>query len=144
MKKSLMVALALMSILTVVYIGAVVYANTNYDGFKEIVLAAEELETQPSSWYTPEELGIISIAEKQGFPGLLSIGVPPEKDWERLQGEQPVFKYKDEFYQILPVWVDTIYIPHPVLQYKIPIGAAVGTGWILIGALIFREKRKIR
>ena len=60
------IVLLLMAISTVVYIGAVVYADSSvYSAYNDIVYAAFEYEseTPPTNWYTPEQLGIFNIME---------------------------------------------------------------------------------
>lgn len=77
-----------------------------------------ESETLPSEWYLPEELGIYEIIE-YGENGFLQI-----KGSHSLQEEQPIFKYKDKFYQVSPLWV-TLGLPEPWWTW--------GNGSILMG-----------
>ena len=58
-----------------------------------------ESQTSPSKWYLPRELGIYEIIE-YGENDFLQI-----KCVDSLQQEQPIFKYKDKFYQVSPLWI---------------------------------------
>lgn len=77
---------------------------------EKVILYAFKYEGTPSLWYTPEELNITDIKEHRNTTGstyLLAFNVPEEYA-NKLQQERPVFKYKDEFYQIFGGWV-TVY-----------------------------------
>lgn len=136
------IVMTIITVIAAIAIVGIVYANANssYNNvdYNEVVLAADELETQPPSWKTPEELGIIEIKEQQGWVQVL---VPKEKA-DQLQEEQPVFKHNDKFYQISGLWV-TPGLPESVVTPAIAgIVGVTGVGWVYVGALFLRERRK--
>lgn len=155
MKKIVKVALLLMAVLTSIYASVVAYAyaNSSYgagsngDGTEPIEYGiwksylAEKLETEPQEWNTTEELRIIfgdkmEYAETETY---LILIVDEEKalPWMR-DDEQPAVKYDDEFYRIVWLWVTP---GLPVKQWQLPIGVALGAGWVFTGALFIRERR---
>ena len=150
MKKIVKVALLLMAVLTVAYVSAVVYANAdvgfNHYSHRYVLYAAFEFEadTPPSEWYTPEQLGIYDVIE-YGENGSywLHIAVDKEKEPFPLQSANPTFLYKDEFYTVSSVWV-TPMLPGEFRQWQIPIGVALGAGWLFAGVLflLFLKGRK--
>ena len=70
-----------------------------------VVYAAYEYESValPPDWYMPDVLGICEVIE-HGEGGFLQIVVAKEAEPFQLQIEQPVLRYKDEFYQVSPLW----------------------------------------
>jgi len=92
-----------------------------------------ESETLPSEWYMPEELGIYEIIE-YGENRFLQIAVIREEEPFPLQEEQPIFKYKDKFYQVSLLWV-TLGLPEPWWTWGNG-SILMGTGMILILAWI--------
>jgi len=145
MEKVLTVILILMVILTVIYVSAVVYANTNdanaYSHRYVLYGAFEyESETPPTDWYTPEQLGIYGVTELGENGSWLHIAVDREKEPFPLQSENPIFLYKDKFYEVLPVWV-TPGLPESVKQWQIPIGGALGACWVFTGVLFLKWRK---
>jgi len=141
MKKVVKVALLLMTILTAIYAIVVVYANTNPRSLKPLYAAFEyESETPPASWYTLEQLGIVNVIENEEN-GWLHIEVDREKEPFPLQSELPIFLYQDKFYQVSPLWV-TPGLPKSVRQLQIPIGGALGAGWIFTGIRFVNGRKK--
>lgn len=139
MKKTMKLVLVSMFLLTAIYFGAVVYAIANPGEYKDVVLSARELDTQPPTWYTPEQLGITEIIEQQGW---VQVIVPKEKA-KQLQEQQPVFKYKDKFYRITGLWA-TPGLPESVKQGIVPAGVGIGAGWILVGAYIHKNRKETK
>jgi len=147
MKKMVKAILISMAILTVIYVSAVVYANTNANTnanaypHRYVLYAANEYksETPPTDWYTPEQLGIYDVIEYENG-SWLHIAVDREKEPFPLQSENPIFLYKDKFYQVSPFWT-TPGLPESVKQWQIPIGGVLGAGWILTGALFLKERK---
>lgn len=157
MKKVFTVTLLLTAILTVIYVGVVVYASANLSysvdsgGKKPIdygiwrAYFAEKLETEPQEWNTTEELGIVfgermKYAEKETYEILI---VNPEKalPWMKdIIPEPDATKYEDNFYNILFLWV-TPGLPESVKQWQIPIGGALGACWIFTGALFLKGRK---
>ena len=146
MKKVFTVTLILMAILTVIYVSAVVCANTNANAYphRYVLYGAFEYEseTPPTDWYTPEQLGIYDVIE-YGENGWLHIAVDREKEPFPLQSENPIFLYKDKFYQVSPLWV-TPGLPEGVKQWQILIGGVLGAGWVFAGALFFKRRTQKR
>ncbi|MBS7270754.1 MAG: hypothetical protein KIH10_18190, partial [Candidatus Freyarchaeota archaeon] len=90
-----------------------VYANTG--GTRtDTVYTAIINEDQPIQWFNPEDLGITKIidygAEK---PQTIHVVVPLERDPGNLTSWNPIFKYKDRFYQIISGHVDFFEGPDP-------------------------------
>jgi hypothetical protein len=145
-KRMVKAALILMAILTVIYVSAVVYANTNaYPYPHRYVLYAAfayESETPPTDWYTPEQLGIYDVIE-YGENGSywLHIAVDREKEPFPLQSENPIFLYKDKFYQVSSLWT-TPGLPEHLKQWQIPIGGALGAGWVFTGILFLKWRKR--
>jgi len=142
--KKVVKGILLMSILTMIYIGAVVYADSNSasrysaDGW---VLAADEYEGQPSSWYTPEELGMTVYREGNGW---VQVVVPYNVNCTELREQRPIFKYKDRFYQISESDI-TPAVYEETTRWQIlavVVGACIATGWIYVGYLGLRKRRK--
>jgi len=114
MKRVVKAALILMTILTVIYVSAVVYANANANAnsspypHRYVLYAAFEYEgdAPPAERYTPEQLGIYHVIE-YGENGSywLHIAVDREKEPFPLQEKQPVFLYEDKLYQVSPRWI---------------------------------------
>jgi len=151
LKKIVKVALLSMAVLTVIYVSLVAYAYANSSGEGKYPIEygiwksyfAEKLETEPQEWNTTEELGIIfgdkmEYAETETY---LILIVDEEKalPWMR-DDEQSAVKYEDEFYRIVWLWV-TPGLPESVKQWQLPIGVALGAGWVSTGASFIRERR---
>lgn len=145
MKKVFTVTLILMAILTVIYVSAVVYANTNADAYphRYVLYGAFEYgsETPATDWYTPEQLGIYDILEQGENDSWLHIAVDREKEPFPLQSENPIFLYNDKLYYVSPLWV-TPGLPESVKQWQIPIGGALGAGWVFIGILFLKWRKR--
>ena len=143
MKKIVKVTLLLVAILTVIYVSAVVYAYANSNLIHDVVYTAYEYEseTPPTDWYTPEQLGIYEVIELGENADCLQIVVHQEKEPFPLQSENPIFLYKDKFYQISSHWV-TPGLPEHVKQWQTPIGGALGVCWVFTGALFLKERKK--
>lgn len=145
MKKIVKVALLSMAVLTVTYVSAVVYANTNANAYSHryVLYGAFEYEseTPPTDWYTPEQLGIYDVIELGENGSWLHIAVDREKEPFPLQSENPIFLYKDKFYQVLPLWV-TPGLPKSIMQWQIQIGGALGVCWIFTGVLFLKWRKK--
>ncbi|MCL6578698.1 MAG: hypothetical protein K6T73_04845 [Candidatus Bathyarchaeota archaeon] len=136
-------ALILMAVLTVTYVSVVVYANTSANSHRYVVYAAFKYEgdTPPTEWYTPEQLGICGVTEHGGNGFYwLHIAVDPEKEPFLLQEKQPIFLYKDKYYQVSPHWV-TPGLPESVKQWQISIGGVLGAGWVLTGVLFLKWRK---
>jgi len=144
MKRVVKAALILMAILTVIYVSAVVYANVNSHPYphRYVLYAAFEYEgdTPPTEWYTPEQLGIYDAIEYEENGSWLHIAVDREKEPFPLQEKQPVFLYKDKFYQVSPLWV-TPGLPESIKQWQFPIGGVLGAGWVFTG-ILFKWRKK--
>lgn len=133
-----------MAVLTVTYVSVVVYANTNSDHSDVVYAAFEyESETLPTDWYTPEQLGTIKIIEYgENETYWLHVVIDCQKEPFPLQEEQPIFIYKDKFYQISPLWA-TPGLPESVKGQLITGGLLLGSGWILaVGFLINGRKKE--
>jgi hypothetical protein len=144
MKKVFTVTLILMTILTTIYVSVVVYANTNANAYSHryVLYGAFEYEseTPPTDWYTPEQLGIYDVIE-YGENASLHIAVDREKEPFPLQSENPIFLYKDKFYQVSPLWAG-YGLPESVKQCQMPIGGALGVCWISIGVLFLKRRNE--
>ena len=158
MKKIVKAALLLMAVLTMIYASAVTYKIGYTDGesyAREYSLvkhpieydiwraySAEKLETEPEEWYTPDELGIVLIKSSHFEHYHIFIAREHEEKalaWMRDGEFTPhAVKYEDEFYRISFFWV-TPAIPEP--QWQIPIGVALGLGWVFTGALFLKERK---
>ena len=154
MRNLVKASLLLMAILTVVYAGLVVYAYANANssnanssnglsGHRYVVYAAfeRESETPPTEWYTPEELGIVEIPDYEEDYTWFQVVVELEKEPFPLQEEQPIFKYKDKFYQIAGMWVT----PGFGESAKGPLiggGVLVGLGWVFCGVLFLKGRKE--
>jgi len=158
MKKLMKVTLllmAIMTVLTLIYAGAVAYKMgyadgelhaheysvvkhpTHYNIWRHYF--AEKLETEPEEWYTPEELGIVLIP---GYDDYDIYIVDKEKAlaWMRDGEFTPhALKYQDEFYRISFLWVTPGLGEWP---WRILIGGVLGLGWIFTGALLLKERKK--
>ena len=158
MRKLVKASLLLMAILTVVYAGLVyVYANANssnansnsgLSGHRYIVHAAFEYEseTPPTEWYTPEQLGIVKIIEYgENNTYWLHVVVDREKEpfpiLELQEEELPIFKYKDNFYQISAFWV-TPGLSESAKGQLIGGGVLVGLGWVFTGVLFLKGRKE--
>jgi hypothetical protein len=140
-----------MVILTVLYAIAVVYVNTNPsydvgsssgDGKEPMEYGiwksyfAEKLAAAPQEWNTTEDLGII-FADKMEYAdtetyAIRIIDEAKALPWMRDEELTPdVVQYEDAFYRLVFLWV-TPGLPDHVRQWQIPIGVALGIGWVLI------------
>ena len=164
MKKVLTVTLILMVILTVIYVGAVVYANMNAnssnvvdsDGGKRPIeygiwraYSAEKLETEPQQWNTTEELGIILVQSKVSEERYHIYIVDPEKalPWMKdIIPEPDAIKYEDNFYNISFLWVTPGLPERGILEcvkhLQIPLGVALGACWAFTGVLFLKWRNK--
>jgi hypothetical protein len=140
--------LAIMMILTGIYISAVAYANSSTSPDvsstpPDVVYNADlyRSETPPSTWYTPEQLGIIGVMEFGPDEYLqLQISVDREKEPFPLQKEQPIFLYKGRFFRVSPHWTT------PGLEndkdWEFLLGGTLGGGWVFAGALFAKWRKK--
>lgn len=153
LKKTVKVTLLLIAVLTVTYVSAVVYANVNananfhdYANSHRYVIYAVykyEQDPPPTEWYTPEELGIVEVWEVNGRA--LQIIVDREKEPFPFgpygtDDQLTIFLYKDEFYTVAHRWVT--FAPYHVTQWQIPIGGALGVGWVFTGALFLKGRKE--
>jgi hypothetical protein len=102
--------------------------------------------TPPSIWYTRDQLGIVGVMEYGPDDSLqLQIVVNLEKEPFPLQREQPIFLYKDRFFRVTPFRVT------PNLEstkewhtrrWQILMGVALGVGWISVGVLLIKWRKK--
>ena len=132
-----------MLMLTVIYTGAVVYANTSSESYAtDTVYAAILYEDEPTEWYYPGQLGITKILD-YGVENatVVWVVVPHELDPGDLMVERPVFIYKDRFYQISDLHM-TPGLPEHVKQWQAPVGGAIVIGWIFTGALFYKRRER--
>ena len=146
MKRIVKASILLLAILTVIYAGLVAYANANpsgLSGHRYIVPAAFEYEseTPPTEWYTPEQLGIVDTVYYEENCTWFHAIVELEKEPFPLQEEQPIFKYKDKFYQISPLWT-TPGLSESAKAQLIGGGVLVGSGWAFTGALFLKGRKE--
>ena len=158
--------LLFMTILTVIYVSAVVKANMNTnssnvvdsgDGKRPIeygilrAYSAEKLETEHQQWNTTEELGIILVQSNVSEERYHIYIVDPEKalPWMKdIIPEPDAIKYEDNFYSIDFLWVT----PSPFLPQRgilewvkllqIPLGVALGACWAFTGVLLNKWRKK--
>jgi hypothetical protein len=104
-------------------IGGIAYSATLYEG-----------EIPPPLWYTPEQLGAVEVADYRVENATnVWLVVPPGEEPFPLQEVQPIFKYKEKFYKVSPLWAG---YPVPSNLPQQPIGAALcGIGWLATGIL---------
>ncbi len=144
MKRVVKAALILMAILTVTYVGVVAYANTTANFHRYVLYAAFEYEgdTPSTEWYTQEQLGIYGVIEYGGNGSYwLHIAVDREKEPFPLQEKQPIFLYKDKYYQVSPLWA-TPGLPESVKQWQISVCGVLGAGWVFTGALFLKWRKR--
>jgi hypothetical protein len=144
MKRVVKAVLVLMAILTVTYVGVVVYANTTANSHRYVLYTAFEYEgdTPPTEWYTLEQLGIYGVIEYGGNDSYwLHIAVDREKEPFPLQEKQPIFLYKEKYYQVSPLWI-TPGLPESAKQWQISIGGVLGAGWVFTGILFLKWRKK--
>jgi len=151
MKRIEKIALSVLLVLTLIYIGAVMYVGTKSSS-RYVTIAHNVLlgafkytgEMPPSMWYAPEQLGIVGVIEyydDKGDISWLHVEVS-ESDHERLQEEQPIFKYGENFYQVFPGWV-TPSLSKRRWQFPVeatPVGVALGVSWLIFGVSVLREE----
>lgn len=145
MKKLVKAVLILMAILTAIYVNITVYANASAYSHRYVVYAAYKYEqdTPPTEWYTPEELGIVEIYEVNDRA--VQIAVDREKEPFPFgpygtDDQLTIFLYKDEFYVVSHRWVT--FADEYVKQWQIPIGGALGVGWVSTGVLFLKWRKK--
>jgi hypothetical protein len=157
MRKMMKAVLVLIAILTVAYVGVVVYANTNSShpvnssDYRDPIdygiwrhYLAEKLQWEPQEWNTTEELGIILVPSKVTEDHYHIFIVDEEKALPWMNGttsEPYAVKYRGSFYRIMFLWV-TPGLPENIKQWQLPIGVALGAGWICTGAVFFKESEK--
>ncbi len=150
MKGAAKAILIIMTHLTGIYIGTVVYINslTSPDiSFTSpgVVYGAHLYTsvTPPSIWYTRDQLGIVGIREFGPDEYLqLQIIVDQEKEPFPLQREQPIFLYKDRFFQVSSHWVTPGLPDSSTLHWQILAGSVLGAGWVFVGALFIKWRKK--
>ena len=153
MKRMVKAALILMTILTVIFVSVVIYANVNVDAnfhdyansHRYVVYAAYKYEqdTPPTEWYTPEELGIVEVWEL----GNRAVQIVVDRRKEPFpfgplgtDDQLTIFLYKDEFYTVSHRWVT--FADGYGTQWQVPIGIALGAGWVITGALFLKWRGK--
>ena len=147
MKRVMKAVLVLMAILTVAYVGVVVYANTDSDyqvcSNRYVLYGAGRYEGDipPTEWYMPEQLGIYDVIEYTVNSSWVHIAVDREKEPFSLQEKQPIFLYKDRYYQVWQMWV-TPALTSNGKQWQISIGAVLGAGWVFTGILFLNWRKK--
>ena len=159
MKRIVKASILLMAILTVVYASAVAYKIGYADGESRVrkysivrqpigygiwrSYSAEKLKTEPAEWYTPEELGIVLIKCRHFEHYHIYIVREHEEKalaWMRDDEFTPyAVKYEDEFYHIVFLWT-TPAVPEP--NWQIPIGVALGLGWVFTGVLFLKGRKE--
>ena len=137
--KKMKILLISMLIITAVYLGVIVYANSNSSSGGAID-AAFLYHGEPEEWYTPEQLGIVKIC-----------GYSEDANWIQVvygdQGslvnpdEQPIFKYNGKFWQISKLHV-TPGLPEEAKKWQVPIGGMIAVGWVFTGIVFFKSKRR--
>jgi hypothetical protein len=146
-KRIVKAALILMAILTVIYVSAVVYANINAndDYYIHPYLTSEYVDTPPTEWYTPEELGIVEVWEL----GKRTVQIVVDRREEPFpfgplgtDDQLTIFLYKDEFYTVAHRWVTFAIDRGSLPPWQIPIGGALGAGWAFTGALFLKWRKK--
>ncbi|MBS7632948.1 hypothetical protein KEJ15_04910 [Candidatus Bathyarchaeota archaeon] len=129
-----------MIIVTVAYVSYEAHAYSNNDSRGSTAYGVDLYtgESPPPVWYTPEDLGIIDYyPDENCFSHVI---VDKSKEPFPLQEVQPMFLYKDKFYQVSALW--TAY-PVPKNLPQQPVGAiACGAGWLAIGTLYLRRRGK--
>lgn len=153
MKKIVKAVLFLMIALTVTYVSAVVYANSSVDDsydYRDPIeygvwkhFIAERLETPPNQWNTTEKLGIVLVSSKVMEDRYHIYIDDPERALPWMNGTKPqpfAVKYGDNFYRISFLWVTPG--PESIKQWQIPIGGALGVGWVFTGALFLKGRKK--
>jgi hypothetical protein len=147
MKKMMKAVLVLMAILTTIYVSAVVYANVNAndDYYIHPYLTSEYVDTPPTEWYTPEELGIVEVWEL----GNRAVQIVVDRRKEPFpfgplgtDDQLTVFLYKDEFYTVSNRWVTFAIGGGSLPPWQIPIGGALGVGWVFTGVLFVKGRKK--
>lgn len=157
MKKRVSVALLVMAALTVSYVSVVVYANATspYDDSSDYTypyeygitkhFVAKKLETPPDQWNTTEELGIVLVPceVKEGRYVYHVYIDDSERALPWMKGTQPQYvKYGDDFYRIFAaLWV-LPGLAEGIRQWQIPIGGALGAGWVCSAVLFLKGRKK--
>src|SRR4030043_1523211 len=147
MRKVLKAALILMTVFSVLYASAIVFAyavanGNDLDSNRYVVYAADRYQGDVplTKWYTPEQLGIDHVIDYKESNSWLQIAVDRRREPFPLQKETPVFLYKDRFYHVSPLWA-TPGAPEGS-GWQIPIGAILGAGWISGGGVFFKWRGK--
>ncbi|MBS7632420.1 hypothetical protein KEJ15_02195 [Candidatus Bathyarchaeota archaeon] len=133
------VLLLVMLASTVIYVGVSSYMTSTRGSTGPVCIASRYVGTT-STYYTPERLGIMEIEE---YGNGSTLFVTFESRILSLPANNPVFKYKDAFYQInIP---SAIFLPgrsKPIPIQPILIGGLlVAMGW-LITLVVFLKKQK--
>jgi len=142
----------------VIYVSAVVYASANssvdtdssgegkrpteYGIWRHYYV--DKLHREPQEWYTPEELGVTLVPSKFIEDRYHLLIVDPEKALPWMSGTEPMpyaLKYEDKFYRITFAWV-TPALPEGIKNWQIPVGGALGIGWVFTGVLFLRWMKK--
>jgi hypothetical protein len=149
MKREVIMLLVAMTILTAIYIGAIVGTSVGADNNAKgnVLYGAYRYrsETPPPVWYNLTYLGIVDVF-KYSNGNLLHINVDLEhvpKELSPLQAKQPVFKYKNEFYQVSLLWNGWPAYAGPI-DWQVPVGGLVGIGWLATGTVIVLRSRKTK
>lgn len=139
MKKIVKASLIVMTILTAIYIGGIVYACTSSNICSGAVYAAFLRDEVPPTVkiHTLEELGIVKVIEYEWSNYVIHVVVGKTKI--NLRVERPYFEYKGRPYQIAEFHV-TVGLPNvprePLIWWW---GAPLFGGWIFTGILFFKR-----
>lgn len=137
MKRKLKIALIVMLLLTAIYISAVVYANSiSSEGAVDTAFLYHD---EPDGWYTPEQMGIVRIEGYNETSTWIKV-VYGEQGPLVNPEEKPIFKYRNKFWQISELHVTPA--PPESVQWQVPIGGAVVVGWVFIGILFSKERKR--
>lgn len=140
-RKTVLLIVAAMSVLTIAYIAYVAYSATNNEANNTLnpVYYAIPYKGEPSQWYYPEELAIIDFLDNdENFDNGFWIVVDRDRKPFDLQAENPVFKLNEKFYQVSSLWVTPTFMESgPDIAV---VGGAVGIsiGWFATGMMYYR------
>lgn len=144
MQKVMKILLLTMLIVTAIYAGFVVYANTNSESCNGgTVYSAFLCKGEPTKWYFPEQLGITEFTEYENGVWL-HVVVPYESDPGIIEHliimeGGAVFIYEGRFYNITG-FSATPALPDRLKQWQFPLGGAIGMGWVFVGALFYKRR----